>query len=199
MSPRGRPVSMPPSLSASGSISVTPRSSHPTESSHSERARSASGLMCTREPLPSGCLRQLSSHGARTNRCRHVPSGSTCGRRLRAYATGSIAVPSPPHIPLACRAPPERMWTDGRRLWPPERRTRVHGPTRHDSANPPRRPPRDGTAHAHIRPLKGRPWGPSSTPTSRTTWSGSSGPTAPPAAGPPISPRSSAAPRGPPP
>ena len=23
--------------------------------------------------------------------------------------------------------PPERMWTDGRRLWPPERRTRVHG------------------------------------------------------------------------
>ena len=43
------------------------------------------------------------------------------------------------------------MW--GRpRPWPPERRTRVHGPTRHDSANPPRRPPRDGTAHAHIRP-----------------------------------------------
>ena len=39
-----------------------------------------------------------------TNRCRHVPSGSTCGRRLRTYATGSIAVPSPPHIPLACRA-----------------------------------------------------------------------------------------------
>ena len=30
MSPCGRPVSMPPSLSASGSISVTPRSSHPT-------------------------------------------------------------------------------------------------------------------------------------------------------------------------
>ena len=39
-----------------------------------------------------------------TNRCRHVPSGSTCGQRLRTYATGSIAVPSPPHIPLACRA-----------------------------------------------------------------------------------------------
>ena len=33
MSPRGRPVSMPPSLSASGPISVTPRSSHPTDSS----------------------------------------------------------------------------------------------------------------------------------------------------------------------
>ncbi len=41
---------------------------------------------------------------------------------------------------------------DGRGLWPPERRTRVHGPTRKDSANPPRRPPRDGTGHAHVRP-----------------------------------------------
>ena len=51
MSPRGRPVSMPPSLSASGPISVTPRSSHPTDSSRSARARSASGLMCTREPV----------------------------------------------------------------------------------------------------------------------------------------------------
>ena len=31
---------------------------------------------------------------------------------------------------------------DGRGPWPPERRTRVHGPTRHDSANPPPTPPR---------------------------------------------------------
>ncbi len=38
-----------------------------------------------------------------------------------------------------------------------------------------------------------RPWGISATPTSRTIRSGSSGPTAPPAAGSPISPRSSAA------
>ena len=45
---------------------------------------------------------------------------------------------------------------------------------------------------------RGRPWEISVTPTSRTIRSGSSGPTAPPAAGPPISPRSSAAPRGPP-
>ena len=58
------------------------------------------------------------------------------------------------------------------------------------------RPPR-GTATVHLRPPGGRPWGTSSTPTSRTTTSGSSGPTAPPAAGPPISPRSSAATRGP--
>ena len=42
------------------------------------------------------------------------------------------------------------MWTDGRRPWLPERRTRVHGPTRNDSANPPRHPPRD--ADAHVRP-----------------------------------------------
>ena len=45
---------------------------------------------------------------------------------------------------------------------------------------------------------RGRPWEISATPTSRTIRSGSSGPTAPPAAGSPISPRSSAAPRGPP-
>ena len=75
MSPRGRPVSMPPSLSASGPISVTPRSSHPTDSSHSERARSASGLMCTREPLPSGCLRQLSSNAARRIGADTCPAG----------------------------------------------------------------------------------------------------------------------------
>ena len=50
--------------------------------------------------------------GCSTNRCRHVPSGSTCGRRLRTYATGAIAVPSPPHIPLACRAPQSECgWT----------------------------------------------------------------------------------------
>ena len=49
--------------------------------------------------------------------------------------------------------------------------------------------------HRHRAPSarRGRPWGPSSTPTSRTTTSGSSGPTAPLAAGPPISPPSSAA------
>ena len=46
--------------------------------------------------------------------------------------------------------------------------------------------------------LQGPTLGPSSTPTSRTTTSGSSGPSAPPAAGLFISPRSSAATRGPP-
>ena len=61
-----------------------------------------------------------------TNRCPHVPSGTTCWRHLRASATGSIAVPSPPQIPLPCRAhqsecgrtPPAR----GRHHW----RDRVH-------------------------------------------------------------------------
>ena len=105
MSPRGRPVSRPPSLSASGPISVTPRSSHPTDSSRSARARSASGLIdvharASPVRVPAPALFERCS----TNRCRHVPSGSTCGRRLRTYATGAIAVPSPPHIPLACRA-----------------------------------------------------------------------------------------------
>ena len=79
MSPRGRPASMPPSLSASGPISVTPRSSHPTDSSRSARARSASGLMCTREPLPSGCLRQLSSKGARRIGADTCPAGRPVG------------------------------------------------------------------------------------------------------------------------
>ena len=159
MSPRGRPVSRPPSLSASGPISVTPRSSHPTDSSRSERARSASGLMCTREPhRPGACAsyrRTVLDESVPTRAQRvdlwatpaHVRHG--CHRRPVAAA----------HSPCLSR-PPERMWTDGRRLWPPDRRTRVHGPTRHDSANPPRRPPRDGTAHAYIRPSRADLGGP---------------------------------------
>ena len=199
MSPRGRPVSMPPSLSASGPISVTPRSSHPTDSSRSERARSASGLMCTREPPPSGCLRQLSSNAARRIGADTCPAGrpvgDACARTPR--------VPSPSRrrrtfpLPVA----PTRANVDGRP--PPVAATKegpsVHGPrTRHDSANhAPTPPARRHRPRAHSAP-RGRPWEISATPTSRTTRSGSSGPTAPLAAGPPISPRSSAAPRGPP-
>ena len=80
-----------------------------------------------------------------TNRCPHVPSGTTCRRHLRASATGSIAVPSPPQIPLPCRAhqsecgrtPPAR----GRH----HRRDRVHDLARDrlDHHAPCR--PRDGT------------------------------------------------------
>ena len=141
MSPRGRPVSMPPSLSASGPISVTPRSSHPTDSSRSERARSASGLMCTREPLPSGCLRQLSSHGARRIGADTCPAGRPVGDAC----ARTPPVPSPSRrrrtFPLPV-APTRANVDERRRPWPPERRTRVHGPTRHDSANPPPTPPR---------------------------------------------------------
>ena len=129
MSPRGRPVSMAPSLSASGPISVTPRSSHPTDSSHSERARSASGLMCTREPLPSGCLRQLSSNAARRIGADTCPAGrpvgDACARTPR--------VPSPSRrrrtfpLPVA----PTRANVDGRRLpRPPPRRDAAHAPAR---------------------------------------------------------------------
>ena len=195
MSPRGRPVSMPPSLSASGPISVTPRSSHPTDSSHSERARSASGLMCTREPLPFGCLRQLSSNAARRIGADTCPAGrpvgDACARTPR--------VPSPSRrrrtfpLPVA----PPRANVDGRRLpRPPPRRDAAHAPARNRLDRHPRLPP---ARHRHRAPSapKGRPWGPSSTPISRTTRSGSSGPSAPPAAGPPISLPSSAATRGP--
>ena len=197
MSPRGRPVSRPPSLSASGPISVTPRSSHPTDSSRSARARSASGLMCTREPLPSGCLRQLSSNGARRIGADTCPAGrpvgDACARTPR--------VPSPSRrrrtfpLPVA----PTRANVDGRRLpRPPPRRDPAHDPARR-----PARPPPPLT-HARRRRSRARsaprdrPWEISATPTSRTIRFGSSGPRAPPAAGPPISPRSSAAPRGPP-
>ena len=55
-----------------------------------------------------------------------------------------------------------------------------------------------GRGQAFTVAPRGRPWEISATPTSRTIRSGSSGPRAPPAAAPPISPRSSAAPRGPP-
>ena len=124
--------------------------------------------MCTREPLPSGCLRQLSSNGARTNRCQHVPSGSTCGRRLRTYATGSIAVPSPPHIPLACRAhQSECGWTAAARG---RRKGRPASMDPHETTRPTRPdapPARRHRPRAHSAP-RGRPWEISATPTSRT-------------------------------
>ena len=36
--------------------------------------------------------------------CRDAPAVAPCRPRITVYATGHIAVPSPPHIPLACRA-----------------------------------------------------------------------------------------------
>ena len=115
--------------------------------------------MCTREPLPSGCLRQLSSNGAR----RIVADTCPAGRPVGDACARTPRVPSPSRrrrtfpLPVA----PTRANVD-RRPPPvaPERRTRVHGPTRNDSANPPRRPPRDGTAHAYIRPSRADLGGP---------------------------------------
>ena len=110
--------------------------------------------------------------------------------------------PAPPVVSVARRPPtfrfpvaPTRANVDRR---PP---ARGHGEggtysmTPHETGTP-------GTArrhrpHARSAP-RGRPWASSATPTSRTTRSGSSGPRAPPAAGSPISPRASAAPRTPP-
>ena len=177
---------------------MTPRSSHHIDSSRSERARSASGLMCTREPLPSGCLRQLSSNAARrigADTCpAGRPMGDACARTPR--------VPSPSRrrrtFPMTCRAhQSECGWTAA------DRGHRKGGPASMD--------PHDAT-----RPT--RPDVPRATaPPTRTF--GPQGPTlgdlsdaylqdyqvrqfrsqsAPRAAGPPISSPSSAAPRGPP-
>ena len=106
--------SQPKGCAPTPPISVTPRSSHPTDSSRSARARSASGLMCTREPLPSGCLRQLSSNAARRIGADTCPAGrpvgDACARTPR--------VPSPSRrrrtfpLPVA----PTRANVDGRRL-----------------------------------------------------------------------------------
>ena len=169
MSPRGRPASMPPSLSASGPISVTPRSSHPTDSSRSERARSASGLMCTREPPPSGCLRQLSSNGAR----RIVADTCPAGRPVGDACARTPRVPSPslrrrtfplPVAPTRAnvdrRPPPVAAGKEDPRPW--THTTRLGQPA-------PTSPARRHRPRAHSA-LKGRPWGTSSTPTSRTTW-----------------------------
>ena len=197
MSPRGRPVSRPPSLSASGPISVTPRSSHPTDSSRSARARSASGLMCTREPLPSGCLRQLSSNGARRigadtcpagrpvgDACARTPRVPSPSRRRRTFplpvAPTRANVDGRPR-PVAAGKEDPRPWTHTTRLGQPA----------------PTSPARRRRSRARSAP-RDRPWEISATPTSRTTRSGSSGPRAPLAAGSPISPPSSAATRGPP-
>ena len=152
MSPRGRPASMPHALSASGPISVTPRSSHPTDSSHSERARSASGLMCTREPPPSGCLRQISSNGAR----RIVADTCPAGRPVGDACARTPRVSSPSRRLRTCPLPvvPTRVNVDGRRLpaAATTRRTRVHDPARDRLDHHPRRPTRNGAADAHVRP-----------------------------------------------
>ena len=197
MSPRGRPVSRPPSLSASGphqrdAAIITP---HRLVAQRASAVRERADVHARTSPVR--CLRQLSSNGARRIVADTCPAGrlwATPAHVRHGFHRRPVAAA---HSPCLSR-PPERMWTDGRRLWPPERRTRVHGPTRHDSANPPRRPRATAPPTRTFGP-QGPTLGTSSTPTSRTTWSGSSGPTAPPAAGPPISPRSSAATRGPPP
>ena len=80
---------------------------------------------------------------------------------------------------------PERTWEHGNAL--PDCITLFQRPIEADHE-----------AEDEIRAPRGRPWGASSMPTSRTTRSGSSGPTAPLAAGPPISLPSSVATRGPP-
>ena len=94
--------------------------------------------------------------------------------------------------------PPERMWTDAAYPRPPPQ----GGPesmTPHETGLTvtPVTHAQRCRSRARSAP-RGRPWEISATPTSRTIRSGSSGPRAPPVAGPPISPPSSAGPRGPP-
>ena len=129
MSPRGRPVSMPPSLSASGPISVTPRSSHPTDSSRSARARSASGLMCTREPhRPGACasyLRTVLDESVPT-RAQRVDLWATPAHVRHGFHRRPVAAA---HSPCLSR-PPERMWTNAVCPRLPPRRDPAHDPAR---------------------------------------------------------------------
>ena len=159
MSPRGRPVSMPPSLRPRAhqrdAAIITPhRLVAQRASAVLERADVHARTSPVRVPAPA--IVERCSDESLPTRAQRVDLWATPARVRHRFHRRPVAAA---HSPCLSR-PPERMWTDGRRLWPPERRTRVHGPTRHDSANPPRRPPRDGTAHAHIRPSRADLGGP---------------------------------------
>ena len=104
---------------------------------------------------------------ARIAGCPHLgPAGSPGAGASRAGAPGRLAFPSPPPAHSASLSgPPEPRWGDGRRPRPPRRRDPVPW-TR-------TRPSRQARGRPSPR---GRPWGRSSTPTSRTTRCASSGP-----------------------
>ena len=141
----------------------------------------------------------------RSRFCRAARWGGSTGRTRAPYMCTRPPLVAPHTSPsrrlrrFCFPVRPIRANVDGRR--PPAaattRRNRVHDPARNRLGRHPRLPP---ARHCHRAPSapRGRPWGASSTPTSRTTRSGSSGPTAPLAAGPPISLPSSVATRGPP-
>ena len=65
-------------------------------------------------PAPRESPLRVGSHGYREHPVsgdfagvrRDAPAVAPCRPRITVYATGHIAVPSPPHIPLACRAHP---------------------------------------------------------------------------------------------
>ena len=86
----------------------------PTDSSRSERARSASGLMCTREPLPSGCLRQLSSNAARRIGADTCPAGRPVGDGCA--RTPRVPSPSRRRRTFPLPVAPTRANVDERRL-----------------------------------------------------------------------------------
>ena len=186
-SPKPRPREYPGSP-----VQQQPRTALKT-SAHKRSADSP-----TRLPEPDCQRRPSASRGVAEGHAAG-PRGEVdqCARPSSACLTGHIAVRSPPHIPLpcaarqseggptaaarGCRKGDPRPWTHTTRLGQPA----------------PTSPTRRHRRRARSAP-KGRPWEISSTRTSRTTGSGSSGPSAPPVAGPPISPPASAAPRGPP-
>ena len=62
--------------------------------------------------------------------CRDTPAVAPCRPRIKVYATGHIAVPSPPHIPLACRAHQSECGPDAACSRPPPRRDLAHDPAR---------------------------------------------------------------------
>ena len=129
-------------------------------------------------------LRRVESRGAVETAHRAMQN---CGQVLRYAIATAVASPFAPRTFRFPVWPTRANVGDGRRPRPPRRRNPPHEPARHHASRPPRLTPRDGAADAPARPPGGRPWGPSSTPTFRTTRCASSGPSAPPAAASPIS------------
>ena len=94
----------------------------------------------------------------------------------RSCPTDRLGCPSPPHIPLPCRAPPSEGGPTAARPQPPHRRDPCHDLARHRLDRHARyTPARRRRPRARSAP-RGRPWESSATPTSRTTKSDSSGP-----------------------
>ena len=151
------------------------------------------------------CRSRRRGRARRSRSCRAARWGGSTGRPRAPYMCTRPPLVAPHTSPsrrlrtFPFPVAPTRANVDGRRLpAATTRRDPAHDPARGPLDQHPRSPPpRRYRPRARSAP-RGRPWEISATPTSRTIRSGSSDPRAPPVAGPPISPPSSAGPRGPP-